>query len=148
MHMRHVTALGMLSLALMVSFTHAAWAQQADVQASYTFPCTQDAQGLNRLCFSLLSEFDNVDVLSMVNSCASTSSLVLVSGRSQVPVLTLEPNEEITEPTPITVPAGWALALRTDPEGCTEDEEGNITCLNVTSTIEFDLPPIFCRPSQ
>jgi hypothetical protein len=148
MHMRHVTALGMLSLALMVSFTHAAWAQQADVQASYTFPCTQDAQGLNRLCFSLLSEFDNVDVLSMVNSCASPSSLVLVSGRNQVPVLTLEPNEEITEPTPITVPAGWALALRTDPEGCTEDEEENITCLNVTSTIEFDQPPIFCRQSQ
>jgi hypothetical protein len=150
MNMRHATALGMMTLALLVSFTHAAWAQQQDVQASYTFPCTQDARGLNSLCFSLSSEVNNVTVLSMVNLCGSPSSFVLMSGRTQVPILTLEPNEEITAPTPITVPAGWVLAIQTDPEGCEEeeDDDGDITCLNVTSTIQFDLPPIFCSESQ
>jgi hypothetical protein len=148
MNMRHATALGIMSLALLVSFTHAAWAQQGNAQASYTFPCTQDTLGLNRLCFSLSSEFDNVTVLNMVNLCLSPSSFVLVSGRTQIPVLTLEPNEEITEGTPLTVPAGWVLALQTDPEGCEEEEDDEVTCLNVTSTIQFDLPPIFCSESQ
>jgi hypothetical protein len=147
MNMRHATALGVMSLALLVSFTQAAWAQQEDVQATYTFPCTQDTPGLNRLCFSLSSEFDNVTVLSMANSCGSPSSFVLVSGRTQIPVFTLEPEEEITEPMPLTVPAGWVLALQTDPMGC-EEEDAEVTCLNVTSTIQFDLPPIFCSQSQ
>jgi hypothetical protein len=148
MSMRHATVLGVMSLALLVSFTHAAWAQQQDVQASYAFPCTQDVPGLNRLCFSLSSEFDNVTVLNMANSCGSPSSFVLVSGRTQIPVFTLEPGEEITEPIPLTVPAGWVLALQTDPEGCEETEDDEVTCLNVTSTIQFDLPPIFCSESQ
>jgi hypothetical protein len=163
MKMRYVTALGMISLALLVSFTHAAWAQQAPtpeppapplppaVQATYNFPCTQETPGLNQLCISLSSEVDNVIVLSMVNSCASPSSLVLVSGRTQVPILTLQPEEEIPEATPITitVPAGFVLALQTDPEGCEEgEEEDEFICLNVTSTIQFDQPPIFCLQSQ
>jgi hypothetical protein len=155
MNMRHVTALRMIGLALLVSFTHAALAQQPPtplppaVQPTYTFPCTQDVQGLNRLCFSGPSGPNNVIVLSMVNLCGSSSSFVLVSGRTQVPVLTLEANEELTAPTPITVPVGGGvLAIQTDPEGCEEDDEGNISCLNVTATILFNQPPVFCRPPQ
>jgi hypothetical protein len=148
MNTRHVTALGMIGLAMLVSFPHAVWAQRT-IQTAYTFSCTQDAVRIDPLCLGALSE-SRVTVLSMVNLCASPSSFVLVSGRSQVPVLTLEPDEELIEPMTFTVPAGWVVALQTDPEGCeeSEEEDDEFICLNVTSTIQFDVPPLFCRESQ
>jgi hypothetical protein len=148
MNMRHVTALGMISLALLVSLTHAAWAQEqatpldATVQTAYSFPCTRAEQGLNQLCFSLSSESNRVTVVSMVNLCSSPSSFVLRSGRSQVTALTVPANQQTPASRIITVPAGWVLAIQTNPRGCTGG------CRTVTSTIQFNEPPLFCRQSQ
>jgi hypothetical protein len=146
MNTRHVTALGMIGLAMLVSFPHAVWAQRT-IQTAYTFSCTQDAVRIDPLCLGALSE-SRVTVLSMVNLCSSPSSFVLVSGRTVVTALTVPPNQQTPAPRMITVPVGWVLAIQTNPEGCEEDEEGNITCLNVTSTIQFGEPPMFCRQSQ
>jgi hypothetical protein len=148
MNMRHVAALGMLSLALLVSFTHDAWAQ-GTVQTAYTFSCTQDAVRIDPLCLGALSE-SRVTVLSMVNLCRSPSSFVLVSGRGVMTALTVPPNQQTPAPRMITVPVGWVLAIRTNPMGCTQEEgeDGDISCLNVTSTIQFNEPPMFCRRSQ
>ena len=140
MNLRHVTALGMISLALLVSFT-ATPLDAAVVQAAYTFPCTQSVPGLTKLCLGSLGE-GRVTVLSMVNLCSSPSSFVLTSGRSVVTALTVPPNQQTPAPRMITVPTGWVLAIQTNPMGCTGG------CRTVTSTIQFDEPPMFCRQSQ
>jgi hypothetical protein len=141
MNLRHVTALGMISLALLVSSTHAVWAQ-GTVQTAYTFPCTQAASAISSLCIGALSE-SRVTVLSMVNACSSPSSFVLVSGRSVITALTVPANQQTPAPRMITVPVGWVLAIQTNPMGCP-----TAGCRTVTSTIQFDEPPMFCRQSQ
>jgi hypothetical protein len=141
MNMRYVTALGMISLALLVSFTHAAWAQ-GPVQTAYTFPCTQDNSAISQLCIGALSE-SRVTVLSMVNLCSSPSSLVLVSGHSQVTALTVPANQQTPASRIITVPVGWVLAIQTNRMGCPTSG-----CRTVSSTIQFNEPPLFCRQSQ
>jgi hypothetical protein len=57
--------------------------------------------------------------------------------------LTVPANQQTPAPRMITVPVGWVLAIQTNPMGCP-----TAGCRTVTSTIQFDEPPMFCRQSQ
>ena len=109
----------------------------------YSFPCTQDVfPVLTDLCITLSTGPNRVTVPTMVNLCSSPSSLVFVKGRSVVTALTLPPNQQTTAARTIIVPNGWLLSLQTNPMGCTGG------CRTVTSTIQFNEPPMFCRQSH